>query len=721
MPASGYPHEANPLSGIMNTESLSYEELLARCERADLALQSLLRSALEVDPHVDPAHSGIPEDASRRILASMLENIPGVVYRCHNDPEWTMVYMSHGVSSLTGYPLEDLIGNKKLSYGSLIRKEDRPYVWSEIQQKTEQNLPYEIQYRIITSDGVEKTVWERGRGALESHGKQLFLEGYITDVSSLSRTEHSLREIEGKYRALVDHSQSIIYSISADGKLTFASPSWKTQLGYFPDEMLGRDYHSFVHPDDISICEKYLALTIETGQPQPANEIRVMGKDGNYRWFRNVITPVYDADGQLQLLVGNGVDIHGHKQALAMRDRMVTELHKQKEAAESASRAKDEFLAVMSHEMRTPLNPILGFANLILDDGVPDENHRKFLHAIVDAAESQLKLIDHILGYTRLDRGSLQPVLTRFKLLHTCQCAIEDISPMAHGLHISLQNGITDLQPVPPDLEVRGEHSMLNQILGNLLGNATKYTREGSICLRVGLSRSSANHALVRFEVEDTGIGISPEHISKLFHPFSQVDASFSRDYGGVGLGLAICRKLVETLDGQIGVESKPGKGSLFWFCLPLGIPDQDSHNGSSAAASESSLRLSRSLHLLVVDDRPDNAIVVSSLAGKMGASCDLASSGMEALDHLRNDSYDAILLDLAMPGMSGFEVIRTLRSSPGPNRKTPVIAVTADVTANIRETCRNAGMMDYLSKPVRKDFLFNILRSIADTRHPPA
>ena len=703
----------------MHTETPSYEDLLARCERAEMALQAILRSALEVNPQVDPAGFDLPQEASRRILASMLENIPGVVYRCHNDPEWTMIYMSHGVTSLTGYPPEDLIGNKKLSYASLIRTEDRPYVWSEIQQKTERNLPYEIQYRIISSDGVEKTVWERGRGTIDSDGTQRLLEGYITDVSSRSRAEHSLRDIEGKYRALVEHSQSIIYSISTDGVLTFASPSWKTHLGHSPDEMIGINYHSLVHPDDIPLCESYLAQTVESGQPQPANEIRVMGKDGSYRWFRNVITPVYDADGHLQLLVGNGVDIHGHKQALAMRDRMVTELHKQKEAAECASRAKDEFLAVMSHEMRTPLNPILGFANLILDDGVQDENHRKFLHAIVDAAESQLKLIDHILGYTRLDRGSLQPVLTRFKLLHTCQCAIEDISPMAHGLHISMKNSIPDLEPVPPDLEVRGEHSMLNQILGNLLGNACKYTREGSICLRVGLAHSSANQVQARFEVEDTGIGISSEHINKLFHPFSQVDASFSRNYGGVGLGLAICRKLVDTLGGQIGVESKPGIGSLFWFRIPLEIPGQDPRVESSTAASDCNLRLSRALHLLVVDDRPDNAMVASSLAEKMGASCDLAGSGAEALDQLNRARYDAILLDLAMPGMSGFEVIQSLRDNPGPNKQTPVIAVTADVTSNIRETCRNAGMMDYLSKPLRKDFLFNILRPIADIMHP--
>lgn len=310
----------------MNTEQPSYKKLLARCERAELALQSILRSSLEVDP----AHSGIPEDASRRILASMLENIPGVVYRCHNDPEWTMLYMSHGVTSLTGYPPEDLIGNNILSYASLILREDRPYVWSEIQQKTEQNLPYEIQYRIITSEGVEKTVWERGRGTTDSHGTQRLLEGYITDVSSRSRAEHSLRDIEGKYRALVENSQSIIYSISADGVLTFASPSWKIHLGHSPDEIIGINYHALVHPEDIPVCDRYLARTVETGVPQPANEIRVMGKDGSYRWFRNVITPVCDEDGHLQLLVGNGVDIHGHKQALAMRDRMVTELNKQK-------------------------------------------------------------------------------------------------------------------------------------------------------------------------------------------------------------------------------------------------------------------------------------------------------------------------------------------------------------------------------------------------------
>lgn len=397
----------------------------------------------------------------------------------------------------------------------------------------------------------------------------------------------------------------------------------------------------------------------------------------------------------------------------AQKTRAMEELIHAKEEAENANRAKDEFLAVMSHEMRTPLNPILGFANLMLDGA--DEPERDYLEIILQSCEQQLELIDNILNFTRLDRRHMNPSKTEFNLVEACVLALTNFQEKHPTLRLRFNNGFIDYPSIPNGLFVRGDKELFLRILHQLLGNACKFTDEGSISLLAGMndtSNDSNEKRMFWFAIKDTGIGISHESFKHLFDPFTQSDQTNTRQHTGAGLGLAVCRKIVEILGGQIGATSEPGAGSTFWFKLPFELCLKT--DSSPPPTSLPGLgRLPRKLRILIAEDKPDNARIAKIFLETFGAEASFANNGAEALEACRKTRFDGILMDLSMPVMSGFEATRQIREN-SLNKQTPIIALTAHVGSDTRKKCLHHGMAAYVEKPINPTALYEVLSEIA-------
>jgi signal transduction histidine kinase len=390
----------------------------------------------------------------------------------------------------------------------------------------------------------------------------------------------------------------------------------------------------------------------------------------------------------------------------AERRKAVEELILAKEMAESASKAKDEFLAMMSHEMRTPLNPIMGFANLmrVKHSKEPDKT---YLETIVNAAKRQLGLIDNILNFTRLDKGTLEPRYSEFDLVEVCQGALRELQSVAGNLELRFENGGEGLGFLGGSFVVKGEYSMLMQLLENLLNNACKYTHRGSVTLRVGQEVAP----WIRFEVIDTGVGIESGQFENLFKAFTQVDCTYTRQHEGIGLGLAICRKLIEVLGGEIGVGSEPGKGSCFWFRLPMPAVGQRPSRESDEGGRIQKFR--RPMHVLLVEESRTSMQFIKKLIHAFGGTIEKAEHGKEALAWCEKADFDAVLIDLALSGMNGFSVFESIRKSGARNANCPVIGLSAALTDEIRSRCALLGMKGCLSKPVRYHELYDILNDL--------
>jgi signal transduction histidine kinase/ActR/RegA family two-component response regulator len=353
-----------------------------------------------------------------------------------------------------------------------------------------------------------------------------------------------------------------------------------------------------------------------------------------------------------------------------------------------ASRAKTEFLATMSHEIRTPMNSILGFTQLLLRDPGVSESARDQVKVIAEAGGSLMTVLNDILDFSKVEAGQIELLLEPVALDELLPAAVEIMREPARAKSLSLR---LEAEAIQGAFSLDGQR--LRQVLLNLLNNAVKFTDEGHVRLAAALS---ADGKTLRFEVHDTGIGIDEAVLGRLFTRFSQADSSTTRDYGGSGLGLAICKGLVERMGGRIGVDSRVGSGSCFWFELPATRAARSEDQAPEAPAQALGGRV------LLVDDHPMNLRLGETLLGLLGCQADLASSGEEAVQAAAAQVYDAILMDVHMPRMDGLAATRAIRALKGPGSKAPIIAMSADVMPHSVERCCAAGMVDHLAKPVQ-------------------
>lgn len=384
------------------------------------------------------------------------------------------------------------------------------------------------------------------------------------------------------------------------------------------------------------------------------------------------------------------------------------------QAAKAASVAKSEFLATTSHELRTPLNPIIGYVEKIQRED-PNNPHRQELGLIRQSAEQLLRLIEDILDFSRIERGTLRFTedAVDVKTLH--EDIVTLLSPQANAKKINLAYQFQNKFPKQELPLVVIDEGRLRQVILNLASNAIKFTHHGNVKVNATLAPKSEETATLTLEVIDTGIGIAAADQEKLFKPFSQIDASWTREYGGMGLGLAISQRIVEAMGGKLTCESEEGKGSHFSAVIP--VKTQKREEKQPANEDKKPFALSAGAKVLLVEDEAVNRELMDSLISGLGHRVEVAKNGEEAVRKAAAEEFDFILLDISMPKMDGFEACRQIRTLDNANARTPIVAMTAHVTPEDKDSCYQAGMNDYLSKPVSFSKLEKILETWVENK----
>ena len=386
------------------------------------------------------------------------------------------------------------------------------------------------------------------------------------------------------------------------------------------------------------------------------------------------------------------------EESYAETQRLLVEAEAARDEAAIASQAKSEFLATMSHEVRTPINGVLGIANVLMTENL-DPKHRQQIRLIQESGDHLMEILNDILDLSKMDAGKFDIAESSFSLKRALEFAraIWESRYQAAGLDFTLTEELDGVDMIQAD------KTRLRQVLFNLLNNANKFTEAGGVTLSAKVQRSE-ELPMLRFEVTDTGIGITEEQIERLFTPFEQADSSTTRKYGGTGLGLAINYKLVTMMGGEIGVTSTPGEGSTFWFTIPLIESDEATEDFIDLDTSAPAALVTTNgepVSILAAEDNQINQVVLQSLLTPLGCKVEIVSSGQEAVDATLRGAYDLVLMDVQMPVMDGLEATAAIRSGAGILADVPIIALTANAMQGDREKYVAAGMDDYVTKPI--------------------
>lgn len=393
-----------------------------------------------------------------------------------------------------------------------------------------------------------------------------------------------------------------------------------------------------------------------------------------------------------------------------------------RDEAQAANKAKSHFLATMSHEIRTPLNAVINLSELLLETKL-DDRQRKLIQGVCEGGRSLLQLVNDVLDFSRIEAGRLELVTTSFRL-HDLLDGLAFLFEKDAALK-KLYFGLSIGDDVPE--VIAADPSRLRQILQNLLANAIKFTEKGSVSVTVKMlpkeQQRAGNVPMMIFHISDTGIGISEQDQQRLFQEFSQVDTNLDRRFGGSGLGLAIAARLVMLMGGKIGCHSVPGVGSTFWFTLPVRT------NGTVHEQSRTDSSGLQPVNVLLVEDSQTNQMVATAMLEKTGCRLTIANNGYESLEKVQQADFDIVLMDVSMPGMDGLEATRRIRALGGKYQTLPILAMTAHAFAHDREACLEAGMNDYLSKPLQREQLYSLLKkwtlskdtgTVTETLPPP-
>jgi PAS domain S-box-containing protein len=527
---------------------------------------------------------------------------------------------------------------------------------------------------------------------------------FDSNETSINQRIHSDNALV-KLSLAVEQSSSSVIITDLKGNIEYVNETFITITGYSRDEVIGRNPRLLKSGKTPSKTYVDMWATLTKGDPWQGEVIN-RNKYGDEYIELIKITPVRQSNGNITHYLGLKEDITARKQAELHLQQSEQALREAKDAAEALVQAKTQFLANMSHEIRTPMNGVIGFSELALRKEMPIEI-RDYLTKINSASTSLLGILNDILDLSKLEAGGihLNPVLFELaELKDTLNILFNDMA-WQKGLEFNIE--------LAPDVPLRliGDDLRLQQVLINLLGNAIKFTANGSVSLSISLLANETSEARLLFCVKDTGIGLSETDQDKLFKPFSQVDDSITRHFGGTGLGLAISCNLVQLMGSHILVESVPGQGSHFSFEVLLGVPPTIIEKPEITRVSPLNNvgQLPVGTRILVAEDNIFNQQVVMELLRLSGASVEVANNGEEALALLELGEFDAVLMDVHMPVMDGFEATQKIRNL-GQFAQLPVIALTAGVTQEERHLCLAAGMNDFVNKPINTQQLLSTL-----------
>ena len=824
---------------------------------------------------------------SEKKYRSIIENMQDMFYR--TDRENRLIMVSPSAVKVAGYDSEEEMLGLPIVDHFYMNPEERRHFLAAMEQTGEvRNFELTLKSR----QGNPVTVLASSHFYYDENGEALGIEGILTDISERKQAEEALRESEDKFRTFVENANDIIYSLSPEGYYTYLSPNTRDMVGGRPEDVVGRQFQEFMHPDDIPAAQAFLEKIFATGEKQSGSMYRIQHTDGSWRWHISNISPLKNEQGRITSLIGVARDITERKKAEDDRRQMfdwhvginriheeiLTRTHLQerlqaicegivqtfdaclcriwiakpgdicrqdcpharvshrprvcrdgqtclhlfasagaqtrlnghyrripfgyhriewigtdsmpgfltndvrsndqicnidwveqegiqsfsgrllrdsqagtigvlglfsrhpiekeeyqlygslantasqvilsswaeestrqaKIAAESANRAKSEFLANMSHEIRTPMNGVIGMTDMLLDADLSDQQ-RDFALSVKNSAESLLVIINDILDFSKIEAGKIQLEHIAFDPRDLLRDISDIIRIRAAEKKLQFECHISDRIPAA----LRGDPVRLRQVLLNLAGNAVKFTRQGTVAIRMETPSETDTHASLTFTVSDTGIGIDRDSQHKLFESFYQVDASVTREYGGTGLGLAISKQLVETMGGALMIDSEPDRGATFWFTVALG-KDTAASRAASVPDNEA-VSPAGTWRILLAEDNPMNLKVTEKLLEMMGHQVTIAINGQEAVKKFQGDDFDLVLMDVQMPVMDGVTATNKIKAiqerSQGP--AVPIVAITAHAMVGDREALLDQGMDDYIPKPVTRKDLIEVLERV--------
>ena len=541
------------------------------------------------------------------------------------------------------------------------------------------------------------------RALAQSAQRNLLLAEISAKVAAKTEVEELLRTVGEAARKLTSARFSCSGAGYEDGRFRFRNVSRAEEI---PDSVFNnacRDEGIYLDPANQSVSNRL-------SDEELRSHARWWGLTGFADAMHGLMgARLVDVHGKAtgSIIVGDrerGENFTEEDEVLLRQLAFITSLALQhiesRKAAEAASIAKSQFLANMSHELRTPMNAILGMTDLALAEELPPKVY-DYLQTARDSADVLLNILNEILDLSRIEAGRLELESTAFNLHKTVEQVIKTMRIRAGDKGLAL---IYSLPSHVPDLLI-GDPLRFRQILTNLVDNAIKFTHEGKIAVSAAVQKQTPEAVLLEFSVSDTGIGIRPEDQDRIFSPFTQADASTTRNYGGTGLGLTISRKLVELMDGQLRIESLPGQGSTFYFTVSLKIPQMAAIESRETGQSPYPSARRRALQILLAEDTPTNQKVAQYLLTKRGHIVEIARNGRQALELVAQREYDVVLMDVQMPVMDGFQATSAIRALADPAKAhLPIIAMTAHALKEDAERCIAAGMDAYVSKPIQVD-----------------
>lgn len=498
--------------------------------------------------------------------------------------------------------------------------------------------------------------------------------------------------------SLLNQLESAILAGNQNREIVYWNQHAEKMFGWKREEVIGRPLREvLLHPDQWNQHEKRIARL--TKEKHWEGDLEIVHKKGTR-------LPIHASSTVLR--GDNDEDIGFAFVCFDMSSqvRVNNKLQRAKNKAEKAAVAKQDFLSTMSHEIRTPLNVVIGMARLLMDED-PKPEQLEYLKSLQFSANNLLVIINDILDFSKIEAGKVKLEKINFSIREVVQGVTQAFLFHAEEKGIGLKFEIDEAVPE----RVVGDQVRLTQVLNNLVSNAIKFTENGLVSINVTQLKQSGNHLEIVFEVRDTGIGISQNKIPTIFNSFTQATSDTTRKFGGTGLGLTICKRLVELQNGTIDVTSRRGIGSKFTFVLPYGVAERQ--NAQPTPVIES-YQLNN-VRLLLVEDNPSNRMVATSFLNKMGVRVTVAENGAVALNKVQEQDFDVVLMDLQMPQMDGYQATQAIRKLGGKYQKLPIIALTADVVSDAKDRVKQAGMNDYLSKPFSPDVLY---RKISGNLH---
>ncbi|MCC0179575.1 PAS domain-containing protein [Waterburya agarophytonicola K14] len=600
--------------------------------------------------------------------------------------------------AIFGIPVDDNFSYE--TFFNLLHPEDRDRTQEAIDRALAEQTEYSIEYRIILSDGSIRWILAKGRGFYLRECKPVSMMGTVQDISDRKKTAEILQQRERELKLITEVIPQQVWTALPNGKIDYVNQRWLEYAGATLAEIKGRNWQRVVHPEDLERVNLAWNQSITTGENYNI-KARLRRADGEYCWFLGRARPLYNEQGKIAKWYGTNTSITRIKE-------LESQLIQQTEDLANANRLKDEFLAIVSHELRTPLNSILGWAQMLSTGRLDPEKTAMGIEIIGRNAKLQAQLVEDLLDVSSILRGKLNLNKISLNLESIIKSALTTVNLAAQAKSIQIETRYE-----PNIGKVFGDPGRLQQVIWNLVANAIKFTLEGGQ-ISIKLERVGSQATI---QVEDNGQGINAEFLPYVFDRFSQEQSTSTRQYGGLGLGLAIVRHLTELHDGTVAVSSPGlGQGAIFIVRLPLmNVPEVERVEVETNSINQS-VRPNRfsGIKILVVDDETDSLDILSFVLEQEGAAIIPATSAADALEVFNRETPDLIISDIGMPNVSGYSLITQIRQLPQ-GKNISAISLTAYAGEVDKQRSIEAGFQRHISKPIDISELINTIVELID------